>query len=220
MAVARRKNQTIAVPSSEHVLWEGRHGEKIVELKADNADNICVLAAFILSFTISYIFGLDGSEHPLLVALASASAGAGISCVLLLTFLSLKVRRLRGRSVFRWGEDCDMAQLPEKMVTQLHAPTKDGKADDALASVRHAESGEVRFYARAWYYANGHQGPAIYLAGISCLKAQLALFTAAASCILLLRFQYGGGLAAALLVLPPLLAWRRLQAARTFDDLA
>ena len=164
--------------------------------------------------------GLDGSEHQLLVALASASAGAGISCVLLLTFLSLKVRRLRGHSVFRWGEDCDMAQLPEKMVAQLHAPAKDGKPDAALASVRHAESGEVRFFARAWYYANDWQGPAIYLAGISCLKAQLALFTAAASCILLLRFRFGGGLAAALLVLPPLLAWRRLQAARAFDDLA
>mmetsp|Transcript_106821 Transcript_106821/g.309935 ORF Transcript_106821/g.309935 Transcript_106821/m.309935 type:complete len:250 (+) Transcript_106821:165-914(+) len=177
-----------AGPAEDHadidsLLLKGRQGEAILEAKAANSDSTAVLSGFILAFSLGVLLELDPSNFSneflgILFGLSMcASAGCGLGCVLLLTFLSSKLRRLIGKSTFFWGTDPDGGALraahgEKKVAEKIHAAQENNSV------------GEVRFAARDWYYTAdnkpGLAGREHFVSAVRYFMVQVVTFAIAA----------------------------------------
>lgn len=185
-----------------------------------------MLAAFILAFALQDLGSFDGVGDVAPVSLASfmltaVACAAGLSSVLLLTFTSIKLRRLAAKSMYRFGTFGQDVGIDE--LASLH-----GDRPALLASLKtfaaNNSAGEVRFHARAWYYApdNG-PGPcgAQHVAhGVNALMLELIALmlalTLRACAFLPLPMALG---ALAVLIVPPALAFRQLVRTNALSDL-
>ena len=140
-----------------------------------------------------------------------AAAAAGLCSVLLLVFTSTKLRRLIGRSTYRYGESESASELAE-----AHGGMPELRASLSAALSNNA-AGEVRFSAREWYYTHdggpGLCGAQHFSHGLALFGAELACYMASAA----LRASASlpithGVLSAAVLLLSPLVVVDRLRA--------
>lgn len=165
----------------EHQLLVGRKGEKVLEHKAAASDAIAVLSGFVLAFALQQLLEVDvseyasralGSAHTLAMCISAAS---GMHCVLCLTFLSAKLRRLIGRSVLRFGE-------PDVTAAALSVLYGQDGLSQMLAEREVTDRWiPYRFHAQAWYSGNGTQpaGAAHFQSALLAFPLQLLSFTAA-----------------------------------------
>lgn len=155
--------------------------EKPIETKAAGADLVGMLSVIIMPFSVDQLLGLPKDTSHIGVLLHGTCVGLSLSCILLMTFLSLKIRRLTSRSdmyvesVFRYQSDKDKDKLEYKGNRDLmKALTPNGDVKE-----------ESELHARRWYYHGIEKGlgpyyvngQRLYEYGICTFQWQLITFT-------------------------------------------
>mmetsp|Transcript_150693 Transcript_150693/g.484388 ORF Transcript_150693/g.484388 Transcript_150693/m.484388 type:complete len:240 (+) Transcript_150693:70-789(+) len=166
------------------VLFQGRIGEECLEGKASGADNIAMLSALLLAYSVEQIFSLkeEDFQQPEIflwfgIPLGLA-AGSGLASVLILAFLAIKIRRLAGRSWCQFGRDVDAALLERKYGDReiLQSALRPFTQNNSV--------GEVRFHAREWYYHPDNKTSAMH--GLTLFQAGFFMFGIEVLCVTIL----------------------------------
>ena len=217
----------------DQLLAEGRRGENIMELKADNADSTAVLAAFVLAFELQLmhdeVADFDEDDHVRQLAwwCRVVSAGSGLSTVLLMIFTSAKLRRLVGRSRFNFGQDENAEQLAPWfggigiLKKELHKTVKLQRTGGTVAN---RDGGWkaikcVKFDAREWYNLGG--GRRHYDIGLLLLVLELVLYVGSESAYIIATRTPGfAGVSVVLLLVPCLLTLGWLMNTGAMRDLS
>mmetsp|Transcript_1583 Transcript_1583/g.2468 ORF Transcript_1583/g.2468 Transcript_1583/m.2468 type:complete len:206 (+) Transcript_1583:24-641(+) len=180
----------------EATLYQGRCGEKVLEEKANGMDNVGTLSGFVVAFGIGFLLELSeedfssGTLYTLYMVMLTLATCTGVFSLLAMTFVSTKIRRLLGRSLWYWGEDGTpdmldkvMPDWRQKVVVRLGKPC---------------------FCARAWYYSVGKkEGLApelLYMYALKAFGIQFILFMVAVAVKILDASPYSS-LAAVLVAL-------------------
>ena len=193
--------------------------------QATNCDSLAVLGAFILAFALQDLGSLDGSGDLTGVSLVSfmlnaVTCAAGLSSVLLLTFTSIKLRRLVAKSMYyfgTFGQDVGVDEL-----VPMH-----GDRSALLATLRSFASnnsvGEVRLHARAWYYTPDN-GPGLcgyvhFRSGVNALLLELLAYvlTLALRAYTFLPLSTALSATAVLILAPAYALWQLLQTGALSD---
>ncbi|CAD7958619.1 unnamed protein product [Amoebophrya sp. A120] len=148
----------------KHELACGRLGEQILEQKVAGADAFAILIGFLLAFVVEKLLSLNPSDFQnhlwfkVYTSMLGIASACGFSCVLALTFLGAKIRRLSGRSLYLFGssdEDVDAlaAAVGEPEITKRVLSVRKANAQTSGTSERSTQ-GKLALHARTWYYAN------------------------------------------------------------------
>jgi len=139
-------------------ITKGRWGEYIINQKSQVADTVAVLIAFIVSFPVSEILGLESAsfncENYLIAFIFAlvASISCGLFSLTLFVYLSAKVKRLTGRSAYSIGfGDCDKV---EDLVSIIGKEKwKEFKLKFKYDDFAKARGNKFpHFHVRKWYY--------------------------------------------------------------------
>eukprot|EP00744_Colponema_vietnamica_P007884 GILI01011291.1.p1 GENE.GILI01011291.1~~GILI01011291.1.p1 ORF type:complete len:253 (+),score=67.96 GILI01011291.1:54-761(+) len=153
-------------------LFKNRSHELTVEKKSEGADALAILIAFLLSFSLGSLFGISQDDfnskvyfyvHTYSLVIASSM---GLCSVIVLTFLSIKLRRLLGRTTYWFGDGVDAETLDKAY------PGEDWRKKSVLPDM---------FFASSWFYKGlaGKGNPRakilpVKLYGV-CIKAFLVM---------------------------------------------
>lgn len=173
-----------APPINDIDLKHGRLGETVLESKAVNAERIATASTLLVGFTQMVTTTRD---HDLVgwapaqkaqVVLAALSTGCGISCILLCSFLAVKINRLVGVSAYRYGKEIDANTLKTMKENTIHHQQHRREVERV--------HGEVWFCARNWYYKTQGKGLPCgvwaFNAGLWFFLLQLISFLFSAAC--------------------------------------
>ena len=218
-------------------LHKGRMGEAVIEMKATGIERLIIVVALLLSVTWSLIKNLnDLSDHfrhkasytiyQLGVVLSNS---AGIFSLLLLVFVSIRIRRNVASSLFVFGNQ----SFQHSYSTLLRIHNKQ-MIDDALQETNLESAAGIKnmndthFSARKWYnetkpgkwYINGRR---LYGLGLLSFVGQLVFFAIAASIKLADTSDLSKATMSYFLALnmiwPPGIALLLLHSAKVFNDL-
>mmetsp|Transcript_14381 Transcript_14381/g.21167 ORF Transcript_14381/g.21167 Transcript_14381/m.21167 type:complete len:232 (-) Transcript_14381:115-810(-) len=156
----------------------GRSRESTIELKAQTADSLAVLVAFLVAFLIDNILNMDESQTGTFTLLLTLSVSSGLFCVVVFTFLSAKIRRLLARGVYRFGSsDCSIDDL-----LKIYGHEKLLKLVNDCTFGQDKSGDTIRFFARQFYDTNkGHKirGRTLFQTGMLSFTVTIAGFLCA-----------------------------------------
>eukprot|EP00928_Gymnodinium_smaydae_P076396 TRINITY_DN59417_c0_g1_i1.p1 TRINITY_DN59417_c0_g1~~TRINITY_DN59417_c0_g1_i1.p1 ORF type:complete len:228 (-),score=34.75 TRINITY_DN59417_c0_g1_i1:265-948(-) len=194
--------------TDDAVLFWGRGGEAAMDKKADGAQILAVMTAFLTAFSTDKLLGLDKSSFDsdwsftcYVLALAITCSG-GFYSLLILTFVSVKLKRLALRSFSQVGE---VGGPCAEELRVLHG-------GDFKTKVVHAYIGQgttfgkhAAFHARYWYNCPGaYVSPrALYASSLVAFKVMCCAFLAAMSVKTLSALTFTVGMAIVVVLVTP-----------------
>mmetsp|Transcript_3566 Transcript_3566/g.4019 ORF Transcript_3566/g.4019 Transcript_3566/m.4019 type:complete len:246 (+) Transcript_3566:104-841(+) len=148
-------------------VWQAQCGEGIMQHKSESMDKIGILAGFLTAFMISVVLELDMSSFESIVlfhvfaAFSSISVAAGLSAILIMTAVSAKIQRLRGRSHLFYGADTNAEDI--QIYGCQYYSTKEWKTEKYFTHwLNNQEKKEsARLYAYNWYQTGYDNGPTV-----------------------------------------------------------
>lgn len=144
-------------------LWRGRGGEEVVLKKADAMDTASIPCSILTACCVAALLDLrtgDFGSHAQPLALHvyailfSLTSALGFNSLLLFTMVSAKIKRLTGRSLYRFGDRNDNMVV----IKAFHGVKWEKKKKDCLVKddIHRHSPDVVRFSAREWYYHCHH----------------------------------------------------------------
>jgi hypothetical protein len=151
-AIKNKDCSCVTMHDMQHFFAEGRRNELVIEKKINGADKLAVLVGFLLAFMIANILSLDPETFNsdmlfnVFAVCLTFTACWGLYCSIVLAFLSVKVRRLLGRTIYNVGT---VEDLPFK-----HGGGGIKKMREYMLETSAGTNGS-RLSARKWYSENG-----------------------------------------------------------------
>lgn len=211
--------------TDDAVLFWGRGGEAAMDKKADGAQILAVMTAFLTAFSTDKLLDLDKGNFDsdlcfncYVLALAITCSG-GFYALLVLTFVSVKLKRLSLRSASQVGE---VGGPSAEELRVLHGGDFKPKVVQAFIGQRTSMGEHAAFHARYWYnrpvaYVSPRK---LYATSLIAFKVMCCAFLAAMSIRTISATTFTVGVAVvAVLVTPTVVALALLALNGAMSDL-
>jgi len=146
------------------IIFMGRSNEDVILLKARCANHIVILVGFLVAFMIHSVLTLDldrtfgTSDEPSFLlghfyaVLLSVSISSGLYCIVVFTFLSIKIHRLFGRGLYRWGGGDNTKNNIDDLIFFYGKDRLFQLVKECTTKIPDNTRWQVRFPARKFYY--------------------------------------------------------------------